>query len=103
LDIQIWEFLIYDKNTGEIKDRINAHCRSLDYLPYSNRSERLVLKHVDGILDNNLYFSSDINICRSDCYLDPTTPQTFKLKEGTEEKFNFFIKNGYHKTGTTND
>ncbi len=96
MDIKIHEFLVYDEKSGEIHNRINAYCKAEDTLP--DLSKRWILKHVDGKLDNNLYFSWDTNICRADCFLDPTADLFFKLKEGTEEEFEFFMKNGYHMT-----
>tara|TARA_Y100001938_G_scaffold141406_1_gene211075 strand:- start:5118 stop:5435 length:318 start_codon:yes stop_codon:yes gene_type:complete len=103
MDIQTWEFFVYDDKTGEIKDRIFAHCKSTDHLPDRLRTERIVLKHVNGKLDNNLYFPPDTSICRSDCFIDPSTEQTYKIKEGAEDEFEFFMKHGYHKTGSHND
>ena len=97
MNIKVNEFLVYNENTGEIYDRYFAHCKSQDTLP--DGSKRWILKHVDGKLDNNLYFEWDTNICREDCYIDPTIKMPFKLKKGTEKEFEFFMKNGYHKTG----
>tara|TARA_Y100000004_G_scaffold27624_1_gene28287 strand:- start:327 stop:629 length:303 start_codon:yes stop_codon:yes gene_type:complete len=99
VDIKTHEFLIYNKDTGKIVDRFFAYCSAIDYLPDS--TTRIVLKHVDGILDNNLYFSNDVSICRADCFIDPTLELNFKLKKGTEEEFEFFMKNGYHKSGAS--
>jgi len=93
--IETNEFLIYDKNTGEIKQKIEAHSKCQDTLP--DLSKRWILKHVNGELDNNLYFSFETNICRSDCFIDPTKELPFKLKKGTEENFEFFMKNGYNR------
>jgi hypothetical protein len=51
---------------------------------------------VNGILDNNLYFDETQEIQMADCYLDPDADPG-KIREGCEEDFDFFIKNGYHK------
>jgi len=97
VDIKTSEFILYDKETGNILDRHIAYSKSEDTLP--DGSKRWILKHVDGKLDNNLYFPWGTNICREDCYIDPTLDLPFKLKKGAEEEFEFFMKHGYHKTG----
>tara|TARA_Y100001972_G_C7422840_1_gene218341 strand:+ start:89 stop:406 length:318 start_codon:yes stop_codon:yes gene_type:complete len=93
--IKTHEFVVFT-DSGEIVDTIHANSKSIDHLP--DLSTRIVLRHVNGVLDNNAYFSSDANICRKDCFIDPNTPLDVKLKEGTEDEFDFFMKNGYHKS-----
>jgi len=93
--MRIYEYFVYDSVTGIITEKIHAHQKITDHLP--NRTERICLKHIDGILDNNKYFSINTSICRSDCYVDPSIIIKDKIKEGAEEDFDFFIKNGYHK------
>ena len=93
--IKVNEFFVYDKNTGEIKEKVKAHSKCQETLP--DLSNRWVLKHVNGVLDNNLYFPFETNICRSDCYVDPSKEINFKLKEGTEKDLEFFNKHGYTK------
>lgn len=89
-------FVIYDDN-GVITDKVNAHCKSLDTLP--DLSKRWILKHVNGELDSHLYFPHETNITREDCFIDPTAELPYKIKEGCEEEFEFFMKHGYHKVG----
>ena len=96
MDIKTHEFIRYDKKTGEIFEKYHAYCLAEDTLPDS--SKRWVLKHVDGKLDNNLNFEWETKICKSDCYLDPTEEMNYKIKEGAEKEFEFFMKNGYHMT-----
>ena len=78
--IRTHSFILYDPATGKIQDRFDAYCKAVDHLPDDNQTPRVVLKHVDGILDNNLYFDHGVNICRSDCFLNPTATQTFKIR-----------------------
>jgi len=101
--IRTHTFILYDPDTGEVQDRFDAYCKAVDHLPDDNQTPRIVLKHVDGILDNNLYFNNSVDICREDCYINPTSKDKLKIKKGAEEEFDFFMKNGYHKTGTSND
>tara|TARA_R110002096_G_scaffold111055_4_gene242506 strand:- start:735 stop:1055 length:321 start_codon:yes stop_codon:yes gene_type:complete len=92
------EFVVYDPDSGKIKDRIFAYCKATDHLPDIHQTEIVVLKHVDGKLNNNLYFPKGTAICLADSYVDPKIPQNLKLRSGTEEDFEFFMKNGHHKT-----
>jgi len=93
------EFVVYDPDSGKIKDRIFAYCKATDHLPDTHQTDIVVLKHVDGKLNNNLYFPKGTAICMTDSYVDPKIPQNLKLKSGTQEDFEFFMKNGHHKTG----
>ena len=62
------EFVVYDSDSGEIEDRIIAHCKATEHLPDTYQTEIVVLKHVNGKLHNNLYFPKETSICIADCY-----------------------------------
>ncbi len=87
------EWFIIDKDQNIIAT-CNAFCRKIVHRP--NGNSYCCLEHVDGILNNNIYFNYDQEIQMAECYLDPNT-NPGKIKEGCEEEFDFFMKNGYHK------
>ena len=93
------EYFVYDKTTGEILEKIQAHTKKLLYKP--DGSEWWVLEHIDGEFDKSRWFDYKTSICVGECYIDPAKPTWFKLKEGTEEEFDFFQKNGYSKDSNT--
>ena len=88
-----FDFYIIDENQ-QIVDTISAFCKKKVHRP--DRKCYWCLEHVDGILDNNLYFEEAQKIQMVDCYLDPNA-NPGKIREGCEEDFDFFMKNGYHR------
>ena len=65
------EFVVYDSDSGEIEDRIIAHCKATEHLPNTYQTEIVVLKHVDGKLHNNLYFPKGTAIHLANSHIDP--------------------------------
>lgn len=93
-DIKIRKYYLLDSN-GRIKQEFHANTKKLSYRP--DGSQWWVLEHVDAVLDNNLWFDYTEQIVFADCHLDPDMQVIFKIKEGEEEAFEFFQKNGYSK------
>ena len=91
------EFFVYNGETGEILEKIQAYCKKRMIKPDQYGSEWWVLEHIDGEFNNSRWFEPDTFICVGDCYQDPSKPIFGTLKEGTEEAFEFFQKNGYVK------
>ena len=83
-EIRTHEFLVYDPDSGKIEDRIFAYCKATDHLPDTYQTEIVVLKHVDGKLNNNLYFPKGTAICMADYYVDPSIPVYHKYRAGTQ-------------------
>lgn len=94
------EYFVYDDETGEIYEKIQAYCKKLLYKP--DGTEWWVLEHIDGEFGKSKWFDNDVAICVGKCFLNPSKPSKYKLKDGTQEEFDFFVKNGYVKdtTGT---
>ena len=95
MKINTREYFVYDKQTGDIKEKIFAHTKKLLYKP--DRSAWWVLEHINGEFGNNKWYNEDVAICVGICFLNPAEPTKFKVKKGTEEEFAFFEKNGYNK------
>ena len=97
--IETREYFVYDSKTGEIFEKIRAYSKKWQHKP--DRSEWWVLEHIDGEFGKSRWFEPNTSICVGECYLDPSKPSEYKLKDGTQEEFDFFVKNGYIKDSNT--
>ena len=98
MNIKTREYYVTNMD-NEIVDEVDAFTAKLELHPAS-KTEHWVLMHIDGILDHNMWLSTDeYNVCRKSDYFVPIDPETLRsfVKEGAEEEFDFFIENGYHK------
>tara|TARA_R100001510_G_C7655148_1_gene214110 strand:- start:3248 stop:3538 length:291 start_codon:yes stop_codon:yes gene_type:complete len=86
------QFYIIDDDKNII-ETVSAFCKRMVHRP--DGKSYWCLEHIDGILDNNRFFNENQDIQMVDCYLDPNAPPG-KIREGCEEEFEFFLKNGYH-------
>ena len=89
------EYYVLDKETKRILSTIRANTKKMAFRP--DGTTWWLMEHVDGIMDNNLWMDIEEEIVIASCYLDPDKEIEFKIKEGCEEDFDFFMKNGYHK------
>lgn len=93
VEVRQYEWYIIDEDQTIIAT-CNAFCKKMVHRP--DKKTYWCLEHVDGVLDNNVYFDENQEIQMAENYLDPNADPG-KIRQGCEEEFEFFLKHGYHK------
>lgn len=82
-------------NKGYIIDRLKAVTLKNEMQPDGNR--KWCLKYIDGNRYDNMVFRTDDKFCCHEyTWVDPDAQFSDKVRDGAEEEFEFFMKNGYH-------
>ena len=87
-------YYICDKK-GYILETLKAITLKNEVQP--DGKEKWCLKYIEGNRHDSIVFGDDNTFCCHEyTWVDPDAEFSDKVREGAEEEFEFFMKNGYH-------